>query len=349
MTLRILFTLAILAGLAVAPDAQSTFRWQAGGQNTDERVGVRLDERISQPVERAIERVTRSMERSWDRDSTRWARQWDRQWERQADHAVHATREHRSSFANGQGGGSTDPCDDTGDRDHDNDQQQFCETRDEALPAGPLTVDAAPNGGITVEGWDKNEIRVQAIIRTYARTEAQAKNMAAGVQIRTGSGHISATGPDRSGREWWSVSYRVSVPRKNDLTLNTQNGGITIARVAGRLAFDTSNGGVKLTDVGGDVRGRTHNGGLSVALGGDRWDGEGLDVETTNGGVTLTIPEGYNAELITRTQNGGFRTDYPMTITGELNSRQGMTTTLGAGGAPVRVRTTNGGLRVTRR
>jgi hypothetical protein len=29
-TLRILFTLAILAGMAAAPDAQTTFTWQAG-------------------------------------------------------------------------------------------------------------------------------------------------------------------------------------------------------------------------------------------------------------------------------------------------------------------------------
>jgi DUF4097 and DUF4098 domain-containing protein YvlB len=86
-----------------------------------------------------------------------------------------------------------------------------------------------------------------------------------------------------------------------------------------------------------------------VALGGSQWDGEGLDVETSNGGVTLAIPEQYNAQLETRTVNGGFRFDYPLTLTGELTPRRGISTTLGAGGAPVRVRTTNGGLRIERR
>ena len=37
------------------------------------------------------------------------------------------------------------------------------------------------------------------------------------------------------------------------------------------------------------------------------------------------------------------------TIQGELTSLQGVSTTLGSGGAPVRVRTTNGGLRISRR
>ena len=127
------------------------------------------------------------------------------------------------------------------------------------------------------------------------------------------------------------------------------NGGVSISGVAGNIRFDTNNGGVRLIDVGGDVKGATHNGGLNVLLGGTHWDGPGLDVETTNGGVTLAIPDGYNADLTTRTVNGGFRTELPITIQGELTSLQGVSTTLGSGGAPVRVRTTNGGLRISRR
>ena len=60
-------------------------------------------------------------------------------------------------------------------------------------------------------------------------------------------------------------------------------------------------------------------------------------------------PTPYNAQLETRTVNGGFRFDYPLTLSGELSPRRGISTTLGSGGAPVRVRTTNGGLRLQRR
>jgi DUF4097 and DUF4098 domain-containing protein YvlB len=160
---------------------------------------------------------------------------------------------------------------------------------------------------------------------------------------------VSANGPQTERRQWWSVSYRISVPRRTDLELNARNGGITIADVAGTIRFDTTNGGVRLSDLAGQVSGRTRNGGLRVALGGSSWDGEGLDVETSNGGVTLSIPPTYNAQLETRTENGGFRFDYPLTITGELSPRRGISTTLGAGGAPVRVRTTNGGLKIEQR
>jgi DUF4097 and DUF4098 domain-containing protein YvlB len=245
-------------------------------------------------------------------------------------------------------GQTDDPCRNAG-RDRDDDYYQHCEVREESMAAGPLIVDAGTNGGIRVEGWDQNSIRVQAIVQANARDENTARQLAQGVQILAGGGRVSANGPEMGRREWWSVSYRINVPRRNDLDLKANNGGVTISGVSGNIRFDTNNGGVRLTELGGLVRGETHNGGLNVILSGKQWDGQGLDVETTNGGVTLDIPDGYNAELETRTVNGGFRTDYPLTIQGELSFRRGVTATLGSGGAPVRVRTTNGGLKINRR
>jgi hypothetical protein len=234
----------------------------------------------------------------------------------------------------------------------DRDSEQHCEVREETMAAGALTVDAGPNGGIRVEGWDQNSIRVQAVINTSARDAGRARELAQSIQILVGSGRVSANGPERDSlarRENWSVSYRINVPRRNDLDLSANNGGITIANVSGTIKFDTNNGGVRLTDLAGNVKGETHNGGLNVTLSGNRWEGEGLDVETTNGGVNLQIPAGYNAELETRTVNGGFNIDFPVTVQGELSLNRGIHTTLGSGGPPVRVRTTNGGLRVNRR
>ena len=239
-----------------------------------------------------------------------------------------------------------DPCRDAG---WDDDYYRTCEVREESMAAQPLTVDAGRNGGIMVQGWDRNEILVRAIVSANARSEADAKQLASEVQVQVAGGKVSSTGPTTERRQWWSVSYRINVPRRNDLDLHANNGGVSITGVSGAIRFDTTNGGVRLNELAGDVRGETRNGALNVVLSGDRWDGAGLDVQTSNGGVTLTIPEGYNADLSTRTVNGGFRTDFPMTIQGELSPRQGITTTLGSGGPPVSVRTTNGGLRIQKK
>jgi hypothetical protein len=240
---------------------------------------------------------------------------------------------------------SDDPCRDNG----WDDDYRFCEVREQTMAAGPLTVDAGRNGGIRVEGSDRNDIHIRAVVTAHARSEGDAKQLASGVQVVVGGGRVSSNGPSTGSREGWSVSYRISVPRRTNLDLSANNGGITIDAVSGTIRFDTTNGGIRLSGLSGDVRGETRNGGLTVQLDGQRWEGAGLDVETTNGGVTLAIPDGYNADLTTGTVNGGFRTEVPMTVQGELTPRRGLSTTLGSGGPPVRVRTTNGGLRINRR
>jgi DUF4097 and DUF4098 domain-containing protein YvlB len=104
---------------------------------------------------------------------------------------------------------------------------------------------------------------------------------------------------------------------------------------------------VKLTAVGGNIRGRTSNGGVDVDLDGATWRGEGLDVETSNGGVRLRIPEQYSAHLETGTINGGFSIDFPLTVQGRVERE--ITADLGAGGPVIRVRTHNGGVKVTKK
>ena len=47
------------------------------------------------------------------------------------------------------------------------------------------------------------------------------------------------------------------------------------------------------------------NGGVAISLEGRRWEGAGLDVETRNGGVMLSLPGNYSAELDAGTTNGG--------------------------------------------
>ena len=111
--------------------------------------------------------------------------------------------------------------------------------------------------------------------------------------------------------------------------------------------MQTVNGGVAVMDAAGDIRGRTQNGGVSVDLTGRSWDGRGLDLETTNGGISLSVPADYSAELETGTVNGGMRIDFPVTVQGRLS--QQIRTRIGAGGPLIRAVTTNGGVNIRQR
>ena len=114
------------------------------------------------------------------------------------------------------------------------------------------------------------------------------------------------------------------------------NGGITVANVRGELAFERTNGGISIDSVAGNVRGRTTNGGVDATLAGNTWDGAGLDLRTTNGGVRLRVPDDYSARLETGTVNGGIDIDFPVTVQGRIGRE--FSTTLGDGGPLVRAR-----------
>lgn len=226
------------------------------------------------------------------------------------------------------------------------DRAGFSEVREFTVPAtGSLTVDGGKNGGVSVKGGSVNEIQVKACINAWADSEQDARNVVSGIQISRGS-TIKAEGDGRSN---WSVSYQITVPRNTSLNLSAKNGGISIAGVEGELEFETVNGGVSLVEVAGNVRGRTTNGGVSVKLSGTSWNGSGLDVSTTNGGVSLAIPESYNANIEARTTNGGLKSDLPaLNIdTSERQRSKYINVSLNAGGAPIKVVTTNGGVKIT--
>jgi hypothetical protein len=224
-----------------------------------------------------------------------------------------------------------------------------CEVRTVTLPAtAALDVDGGPNGGIEVEAWTGAQVEIEARVSARAPDEVRAEELLRSVEISAEGGRIAADGARQERRESWSVSYRIRVPTDTDLTLRTTNGGIDVANVSGDIDFRATNGGVELIGLAGDVRGRTTNGGLRIELAGNSWTGSGMDVETTNGGVTMMIPEGYSAELEVGTTNGGIEVDFPVTIQGRIG-RRALRTTLGDGGSPVRAVTTNGGVRVVRR
>lgn len=227
------------------------------------------------------------------------------------------------------------------------DRVGHCMMKEQTVAAtGSLSVDGKKNGGVSVKGWDRRETLVRSKIQSWGNTKADAITVANQILIVTGNSNIYAEGPATNGEQSWSVSYEIFVPRNSNLSLKAHNGGVSISNVRGQIEFSTTNGGVSLKNLAGNVKGTTKNGGVNVDLDGNRWDGAGLDVTTTNGGVNLRVPENYSARLETGTVNGGMKTEIPMTVQGEIN--RNLSVDLGSGGAPIKVRTTNGGVSIKR-
>jgi len=228
-------------------------------------------------------------------------------------------------------------------------QVKHCETRVVTLAqGGTIAVDPGENGGVQVEGWSRDSIEVHARVQTQAATDEDAAALARDIKVVTSGARIGVEGPPSGHRRSWAVSFVIYAPRRSDLRLDTQNGPIGVRDVTGRMALTAYNGPVSLEGVGGDVRARTTNGPIDVTLTGERWEGAGLDAETTNGPVELAIPESYSAKLEFGTVNGPMTVGFPLMVTIQGRVGRRITTTLGAGGAPVRAVTTNGPVEIRR-
>lgn len=236
-----------------------------------------------------------------------------------------------------------------GDNWNNGDKVSVKDLREVTVPAtGGLNVDGGRNGGVSVKGENRSDVLVRACVQAWGSSDAEARSLLSNIRIETGS-TIKA---ESSSDENWSVSYEILVPRNTNLSLTAHNGGISIKSVDGNLEFATTNGGVNLADLSGTVKGRTTNGGVNVSLTGNSWKGSGLEVVTTNGGVNLTVPDGYAAQFETGTTNGGFKSDVAALTVQTEDDKGGwqrskrVVASMNGGGAPIKVVTTNGGIRI---
>jgi hypothetical protein len=225
--------------------------------------------------------------------------------------------------------------------------KRFCETRDKILPAPAegITIDGRSNGGITVKGWDGNDVRIRAKILAWGKSEEEARKLGKSITIMARDYTLRAESSE-PGELGWAVSYEVFVPRKMTLTLRTLNGGINLSDLQGDVTFAAANGGISLVNVGGNMKGRTVNGGVKIKLAGPKWVGEGLDVETTNGSITWDLPKNYSAKLFAATTVGSISAG-KLPVTNSQTLQKVVAATLGQGGAPLKAVTTKGSIKLT--
>jgi len=77
-----------------------------------------------------------------------------------------------------------------------NDRANFCELRNYTLrPQSKLSVDGRMNGGVSFHGWDRNEVKVVAMIQASGNDDNQAASLAKQITVSTDGGRIHADGP----------------------------------------------------------------------------------------------------------------------------------------------------------
>jgi len=161
-------------------------------------------------------------------------------------------------------------------------------------------------------------------------------------------GRCHRGGVDSESSNFWhnsraKVTFSARVPRGVILKAETTNGDIRARDLYSIMHANTTNGSVEIS-TSEWASCHTTNGHLGVTMGKANWDGE-LDLATTNGGITVSLPASAQFNVRAATTNGNIRTDFPITVQGTFGTKN-ISGTVGSGGRELKLATTNGGIEV---
>lgn len=126
-----------------------------------------------------------------------------------------------------------------------------------------------------------------------------------------------------------------------DVEVHTSNARVRTDGTCGRLLARSSNGKIDLSDHRGSVDAATSNGAICCQLLG--LDTAGVVLSTSNGRITLELPEQVDGDVDIRVDNGTIRSQREMPCA--PTEKEGrMRCILGRGGAPIRLRASNGSI-----
>jgi DUF4097 and DUF4098 domain-containing protein YvlB len=237
------------------------------------------------------------------------------------------------------------------------------------------------NGSVEVSGWDESSIDISGT--KYANSQQAADDLKIEIDHTPGSVSIRVPRPSYERRNRQGARFVIKVPRTAVLDrivssngsirtldcagpakLRTSNGAIHVEGMrGGGLDIQTSNGAVELLDVEGDVVAHTSNGHVRADI--VRAAGS-LRVETSNGGIDLRLPTGFNSQIRADTSNGGITVRLPADINARVSARTSNSSitsdfevntqgevkkhsidgVIGAGGPMIDLSTSNGGIRL---
>src|SRR6266568_144769 len=199
------------------------------------------------------------------------------------------------------------------------------------------------NGTVEVQGWDRNEVEVRAV-KTAKQKESDLERVSIEVDAKPDAVSVATRYPQNEGVEV-TVDYTIHVPHSARVEhIGTVNGTLRIAGVELVEDLHTVNGNIEVFESGGSVHAHTTNGNVHLELA-HLQDKTGATAETTNGSLVLAVPSDMQANVEARCLNGNFYSELPITMESTQRPRE-MHGKLGRGGAPINLRTVNGGIRL---
>lgn len=165
----------------------------------------------------------------------------------------------------------------------------------------------------------------------------------------------------------WSdkVQLEIEMPKDGNANLRTGDGSVKVSGLKGILDIDTGDGSVEIDAVDGELRAHTGDGHIFAN---GRFDdlklrtGDGKieatanvnskitsswEIQTSDGSVTLRVPDSLAADVELHTGDGSIKLDVPVATTGHFRSNT-VSGKINGGGHPLTIHTGDGSIRLAR-
>ena len=180
---------------------------------------------------------------------------------------------------------------------------------------GTVVVVGAPNGSITVEGWNNREVEITAEIVVEGATQADLDRLSkvVGFSLEESTGrvgivsvgtndkkyikHIDKNFPKSLMRNPYRIDYVIKVPRYSDLQIDGGSGDLAITGIDGAIKVNFLETKAKLDLVGGGLLAVFGKGDVEISVPTRSWRGRFADVQLASGNLVLNLPTGLNADF----------------------------------------------------
>jgi hypothetical protein len=185
----------------------------------------------------------------------------------------------------------------------------------QSVPASAIStlqVRSAKNGGVHIQGWNRNEYSITACLAAGGDNANEAKALLDQLKLSVSGGKVTVEGPNSQD---WIAYLIIQAPNGAVLDLagvngpigvsnfsgnvqaRNQNGPISFHDVNGQVRAEVQNGPITVSGSGGDFRLTAQNGPLTIELDGSQWSDGELEGRTQNGPLTLKLPESYLSSI----------------------------------------------------
>lgn len=221
----------------------------------------------------------------------------------------------------------------------------------EELP-GELRITLKKKDSLTswTSWFNNSKIRFEVQVPTKTRTD-----------LATGGGHVAVRGLEGDSKSDTSGGHIEISDILGNVTAETSGGHISLKKISGTAHVETSGGHIEAEGVEGDLFAETSGGhieirgakgrvdadtsGGHVEVGFAKGNAHGGKIESSGGGITVSIDPNVDLAIDASTSGGSVSTDIPVKIVGKVD-RGSIRGTLGKGGETLYVHTSGGSVSI---